>query len=205
MTIRQGDPPVYREELVHGELSQHIADLIACIKMGGGAGVKSELNFCLYCHSRLSSISVPLGFRREGMYFCGIAINFNVSSYKGFLFRNPQQERNNVYAWKSLPSHEERRALFDRTGNCFTVLHCIPGWHMSTSSLPDSMHLLYLGGMNWIIKQVLVGPGIFNKRHPNDEDPQTIFNNCLDAMWMAKNFQRLPPKVCMLHSIFYCS
>lgn len=69
MTVRRGDPPVYQEELVHGELTQHIADLIARIKMGGGAGIKSELNFCLYCHSRLSSISVPFGFQREGMYF----------------------------------------------------------------------------------------------------------------------------------------
>lgn len=68
MTVRRGDPPVYQEELVHGELTQQIADLIARIKMGGGAGVKSELNFCLYCHSRLSSILVPFGFQREGTY-----------------------------------------------------------------------------------------------------------------------------------------
>lgn len=57
------------------------------------------------------------------------------------------------------------------------------------------MHLLYLGGMNWIVKQVLVGPGILNKRHPGDRDPQDIFNDCLTTMWMPKNFQRLPPKV----------
>lgn len=57
------------------------------------------------------------------------------------------------------------------------------------------MHLLYLGGMNWIVKQVLVGPGIFNKRHPGDPNPQDLFNDCLATMWMPKNFQRLPPKV----------
>lgn len=67
MTIRRGDPPIYQEELVHGELTQHIADLIARIKIGGGAGVKSELNFCLYCRTRLSSLSVPAGFVRQGM------------------------------------------------------------------------------------------------------------------------------------------
>lgn len=69
MLVRQGDPPTYQEELVHGELSQHIADLIARIKLGGGAGVKSELNFCLYCHSHLSSLSVAAGFVREGTPF----------------------------------------------------------------------------------------------------------------------------------------
>lgn len=58
------------------------------------------------------------------------------------------------------------------------------------------MHLLYLGTMNWIVKQVLVGPGVLNKRRPNDQDPQLLFNDCLSAMWMPKNYQRLPPKVC---------
>lgn len=77
MTIRRGNPPVHEEELVHGELSQHIADLIARIKMGGGAGVKSELNFCLYCHTRLSSLSVPAGYMREGM---SLDITYNTSN-----------------------------------------------------------------------------------------------------------------------------
>jgi hypothetical protein len=68
MTVRKGDPPVYQEVVVHAELTQHIADLIARIKMGGGAGVKSELNFCLYCRARLSSLSVPAGYVRQGAY-----------------------------------------------------------------------------------------------------------------------------------------
>jgi hypothetical protein len=67
MLVRQGNPPVYEETVVHGELSQHIADLITHIKLGGGAGVKSELNFCLYCHAKLSSLAVPAGFVCEGM------------------------------------------------------------------------------------------------------------------------------------------
>lgn len=97
--------------------------------------------------------------------------------------------------WRALHSREERRQLFDATGNRFTALHRIPGWHTSTSSPIDSMHLLYLGAMNWIVKQVLVGPGILNKRRPGDREPQDIFNDCLNTMWMPKNFQRLPPKV----------
>ncbi|KAF8593019.1 hypothetical protein BDV93DRAFT_423631, partial [Ceratobasidium sp. AG-I] len=80
-------------------------------------------------------------------------------------------------------------------GNRFTSLHRIPGWYTSTSSPLDAMHLLYLGATNWIVKQVLVGPGVLNKRCPGDQTPQDIFNNCLDAMWMPKNFQRLPPKL----------
>ncbi|QRW10224.1 Transposase family Tnp2 protein [Ceratobasidium sp. AG-Ba] len=81
------------------------------------------------------------------------------------------------------------------TGIRFTALHRIPGWDTASLSPPDAMHLLYLGGMNWIVKQVLVAPGIFNKRHQNNHEPQDLFNDCLDAMWVPKNFQRLPPKI----------
>ncbi|QRW25937.1 Transposase family tnp2 [Rhizoctonia solani] len=86
MLVRRGDPPVYEEEVVYGELTQHIADLIARIKMGGG-------------------------------------------------------------------------------------------------------------GMNWIVKQILVGPGMIVRREFGGPEPQDIFNDCLDHMWMPKNFQQLPPKL----------
>ncbi|KAG8779504.1 hypothetical protein FRC12_024185 [Ceratobasidium sp. 428] len=84
IVVRRGDPPVYQKELVHGDLSQHIADLIARIKMGGGAGVRSERNFCLYCHAFLSSLSVSAGFIRQA-----------------FVFRDPQADLNNAYHWLS--------------------------------------------------------------------------------------------------------
>jgi hypothetical protein len=64
--VRTGDPPVYEDRFVHADLCHHIADLVARIKLGGGAGVASEANFCLYCHTQLSSLSVPQGFIRAG-------------------------------------------------------------------------------------------------------------------------------------------
>ncbi|KAB5590187.1 Protein CSF1 [Ceratobasidium theobromae] len=167
-----------RLKQVYGELTQHIADLIAHIKMGGGAGVKSELNFCLYCHTQLSSLSMQAGFQCNN-----------------FRMRNQQEDLNNAYHWKSLPTQQEQRDLFKLTGNRFTALHRLPGWHTSTSSPLDTMHLLYLGGMNWIVKQVLVGPGMLSRRHPGGEEPQDLFNKCLDSMWVPKNFQQLPPKI----------
>ncbi|CCO36529.1 hypothetical protein BN14_10667 [Rhizoctonia solani AG-1 IB] len=139
MSIREGDPPVYREEVVHAQLDFHIADLIARIKMGGGAGVKSERNFCLYCHTHLSALSTPAGFTRQD-----------------FVPRNPEEELRNAYRWRALPTVAERQTLFENT---------------------DSMHLLYLGATNWIVKQILVSPGM------------------LKTMWMPGNFQRLPPKL----------
>jgi hypothetical protein len=69
MTIRRGNPPAFTEQIVHTELTQHIADLIACIKLGRGAGVRSEQNFGLYCRAQLSSISVPAGYKHQGMCF----------------------------------------------------------------------------------------------------------------------------------------
>jgi hypothetical protein len=114
----------------------------------------------------------------------------------GFPFRDPQEDLENRYYWRLLRTEEERKAFFDFTGNRFTVLDRLPGWHAAICSPPDAMHLLYLGGMNWIVKQVLVGPGMLTKRHPNDEDPQKLFNECLDSMWVLNNFSRLPPKLC---------
>ncbi|QRV93059.1 Transposase family tnp2 [Ceratobasidium sp. AG-Ba] len=178
MVVRQGNPPIAREEIVHANLNQHIADLMARIKMGGGAGLKSELNFCLYCHMHLSSLSVPAGYNRQV-----------------FDFRDPQEELNNAYRWRSLNNPAERQALYEHTGNHFTALHRVPGWYTSTSSPPDPMHLLYLGATNWIVKQILVGPGMLTKRHAGDRAPQDLFNKCLDCMWMPRNFQRLPPKL----------
>ncbi|EUC58849.1 transposase family Tnp2 protein, partial [Rhizoctonia solani AG-3 Rhs1AP] len=98
MTIREGDPPVYREEVVHATITQHIADLIARIKIGGGAGVKSEKNFCLYCHTRLSALSVPDGYRRQG-----------------FVYRDPDEDLAHAYQWKYAQSQEERKNLFEQT------------------------------------------------------------------------------------------
>ncbi|KDN42594.1 hypothetical protein RSAG8_06737, partial [Rhizoctonia solani AG-8 WAC10335] len=172
------DATVYRDQVVYAELSQHIADLIACIKVGGAAGLKSELNFCLYCRTRLSSLSVPAGFIRQELPY-----------------RDPDEDLNNAYYWQSLETMEERKAFFDFTGNRFTVLHRLPGWHTSTCSPPDAMHLLYLGGMNWILNRNLFQPGMLNKRLPTDEDPVDRFNACLDRMWLPRNFSRLPPKL----------
>lgn len=55
----------FQEEFVHGNLHNQICDLVARIKMSSGAGVASELNFCLYCRMRLSALSVPAGFIRQ--------------------------------------------------------------------------------------------------------------------------------------------
>ncbi|KEP45091.1 transposase family Tnp2 protein, partial [Rhizoctonia solani 123E] len=179
INIQEGDnPATFRKQVVHGVLSQHIADLIARIKLGGCSGLKSELNFCLYCQARLSSLSVPSGFIREG-----------------FNHHDPQEDLNNAYFWRSLETAEERKAFFDFTGNQFTALHQLPGWYTSLCSPPDAMHLFYLGGMNRILIQTLVQPGMLTKRQPTNEDPVVCFNKCLDEMWIPKNFSRLPPKL----------
>ncbi|CEL55034.1 LPS-assembly protein [Rhizoctonia solani AG-1 IB] len=184
INVREGvQPPVYRDRKIYAELSQHIADLIARIKMGGGAGVRSELNFCLYCRARLSSLSVPAGYIRQSL-----------------LYRDPGEDLNNAYFWRSLETSQERRAFFEFTGNRFTALHRLPGFHTSTCSPPDAMHLLYLGGMNWILIRTLFQPGMLTKRLPTDVDPVALFNRCLDQMWLPKNFGRLPPKASRIPS-----
>jgi hypothetical protein len=120
----------------------------------------------------------------------------------GFLHRDPQEDLNNAYYWRSLETAEERRAFFEFTGNRFTALHHLPGWYTSLCSPPDAMHLFYLGGMNQLLIQTLFQPGMLTKHRPTDKNPVVRFNRCLDQMWMPKNFSRLPPKVIpKLHSL----
>ncbi|QRW04041.1 hypothetical protein RhiLY_03040 [Ceratobasidium sp. AG-Ba] len=179
LRVRTGDPAVYEQCMVHANLCHHIADLIARIKIGGGAGVASELNFCLYCRSRLSSISVPAGFIRDN-----------------FPYRDPMEDLQNAYFWRSLESDEDRELFFEETGNRFTILQLLPGWHTSSCSPPDAMHLLYLGASNWILKQVVTGPNLLAPRVPNRPNPVDIYNTALeDDLWLPYSVGRLPPKL----------
>lgn len=56
------------------------------------------------------------------------------------------------------------------------------------------MHLPYLGSINWILKQVIVGPNCLAPRQPGAESPIDIFNASLDKIWFPYNVRRLPPK-----------
>lgn len=78
MNTHKGDPPVYQEVPVIGELTQQIADLIGHIKMSRGTGVKSKLNFCLYCYSILLLLPLPLGFKHESIYCASIFVASHV-------------------------------------------------------------------------------------------------------------------------------
>jgi hypothetical protein len=59
----------FNQQLIYVDLLNHITDLVAHIKMCGGAGVAYELNFCLYCRTRLSALSVPMGFQSQSKSF----------------------------------------------------------------------------------------------------------------------------------------
>lgn len=199
MTIRTGEPAQYHREWVYARLCYHIADLIARIKLGGGAGVASEQNFCLHCHTPLSALAVPAGFRRRGKPAL-LSILFANVCMLGFNDRDPEEDLQNVFRWKSLEDPEERQALFERTGNRYTLLHLLPGWHTSTQSPLDAMHLLYLGGVNWILKQVIMGPNLLAARQPGAENPIDIYNTALEEMWLPYSVGRLPPKVSVNHA-----
>ncbi|KAG9104776.1 hypothetical protein FRC06_010283 [Ceratobasidium sp. 370] len=74
-----------------------------------------------------------------------------------FPFHDLHEDLQNAYFWKSLETAEEHQVFFEETGNWFTILDILPGWHTATQSPPDTMHLLYLGGANWILKQIIMG------------------------------------------------
>ncbi|KAF8598357.1 hypothetical protein BDV93DRAFT_397338, partial [Ceratobasidium sp. AG-I] len=122
----------FEEQRVYADLHNQIADLIARIKMIGGAGVASEHNFCLYCRMRLSALSE---------YCC---TELNNLLYLDFLYRVPEEELENRAFYKSLQTVEERRAFFEFTGTRYTELDRLGGWDAARRSPPDAMHLIHL-------------------------------------------------------------
>jgi hypothetical protein len=112
-----------------------------------------------------------------------------------FPHRDPHEDLQNAYYWKSLETEDERCLFFEETGNRYTILHALPGWYTSTSSPIDSMHLLYLGGVNWILKQVIIGPDLLAPQQREAEKPIDIYNRTLEDMWVPYSVGCLPAKV----------
>ncbi|QRW08695.1 hypothetical protein RhiLY_07694 [Ceratobasidium sp. AG-Ba] len=155
MELRNQD---FHEQVVHGSLHNLIADLMARIKMGGAAGVASEMNFY-------------------------------------FPYRLPSEELDNKVFWQKLETAEERQAFAEFTGTRFTALDRLGDWHAALCSPPDAMHLIHLGAINWIVKQILFAPGMFNKRPGAAHNPVKKFNDALARVWLPYNIGRLPPKL----------
>jgi hypothetical protein len=59
------------------------------------------------------------------------------------------------------------------------------------------MHLLYLGGTNWILKQIVLGPDLLAPRQADAEKPIDIYNAALAFdLWLPFSAgARFPPKV----------
>ncbi|KAF8594557.1 hypothetical protein BDV93DRAFT_515687 [Ceratobasidium sp. AG-I] len=169
---------IFEQLNVHGDLHNQITDLMARIKMIGGAGIGSELNFCLYCRTHLSALSAPTGFLRVH-----------------FVHRVPEEELDNCFFYRSLDTAEEREAFFQFTGTRFTQLDRLGGWDAARRWPPDAMHLIFLGAVSYIVKQVIFAPGMLNKRPGAIESPVDIYNACLAWFWFPHNFGRLPPKI----------
>ncbi|KAF8595180.1 hypothetical protein BDV93DRAFT_481245 [Ceratobasidium sp. AG-I] len=177
MPVWNNEQQAFEQLVIHGDLHNQIADLIARIKMIGAAGVASELNFCLYCRTRLSALSVPVGFTRAN-----------------FPYRVPEEELDNRYYYKSLDNAEDREIFFQFTGTRFTELDRLGGWDAARRSPPDAMHLIFLGAVNYVAKQVLFAPGMLDKRPDGVGQPMDRYNDCLSRFWFPYNFGRLPPK-----------
>ncbi|QRW08719.1 Transposase family tnp2 [Ceratobasidium sp. AG-Ba] len=158
MSIWNSETQDFHEQVVHGSLHNLIADLMARIKMGGAAGVASEMNFY-------------------------------------FPYRLPSEELDNKVFWQKLETAEERQAFAEFTGTRFTALDRLGDWHAALCSPPDAMHLIHLGAINWIVKQILFAPGMFNKRPGAAHNPVKKFNDALARVWLPYNIGRLPPKL----------
>jgi hypothetical protein len=125
-------------------------------------------------------------------------VNIILTLLLDFVYRNPAEELDNRYFWRSLEDREERKAFFDFTGSRFTVLDLLPGWDSARRSPPDAMHLIYLNVVNWLVKQVLVAPNMFHKRQGAAEKPVDKWNSGLGILIYPHGIGRLPANVSMI-------
>ncbi|KAF8604293.1 hypothetical protein BDV93DRAFT_555929 [Ceratobasidium sp. AG-I] len=60
-----------------------------------------------------------------------------------------------------------------------------PDWHTSTQSPPNSMHLFYLGGGNWILKQIIMGSNLLDMQELEAKSPISIYHVFLENdLWL---------------------
>lgn len=112
-----------------------------------------------------------------------------------FSHRVPQEELENRGFYRTLGDPEDCQAFFEFTGTRFTVLDRLGDWHAAKHSPPDAMHLIHLGAINWIAKQVLFAPGMFTKRRGAPHNPLEVLNKAIGRVWVPYCITRLPPKV----------
>jgi hypothetical protein len=72
------------------------------------------------------------------------------------------------HEWLRDPARRNR--LWTKNGTRFTELDRIPGFYGPTSCPVDAMHVFELGTTPWLMKQIIVGPGMLEARY-RDQDP----------------------------------
>ncbi|QRV97837.1 Transposase family Tnp2 protein [Ceratobasidium sp. AG-Ba] len=97
--------------------------------------------------------------------------------------RDPRQVLYDKSAWLNAPP-EQQEQMRKRTGIIFTEFDRLPGWYSSTMCPPDPMHLIHLGTTKFILRGVLLLPGMMTPRarQAADDSPLVRANHFLDRL-----------------------
>ena len=113
----------------------HVHDLPGAKRVIGHAGFTSTQNFCSYCKTVKTGIS-----------------NFDVDTFEA---RTVEDLKHAAEQWKLAKSEAERSALFNQNGVRWSEFWRLPYFNPIKQVVVDGMHTLFLGLVEYHIRQIL--------------------------------------------------
>ncbi|QRW10485.1 Transposase family Tnp2 protein [Ceratobasidium sp. AG-Ba] len=130
-----------------------------------------------YVHAHLSLARLDHMARIQ---VCGHAVSLssNISEMTHDVLdlplRDPRQVLYDKSAWLNAPP-EQQEQMRKRTGVIFTEFDRLPGWYSLTMCPPDPMHLIHLGTTKFILRDILLLPGMMTPRAHQAADDSPLF------------------------------
>jgi hypothetical protein len=119
--------------------------------------------------------------------------------------RDPMEYLQQKHMWLREPAR--RRRLWLNNGTRFTEMDRIPSFYGPTSSPVDGMHVFELGTTPWLVKQIIVAPGMLQARFADQDpadQPSTRFDTGLAGVIWPPFCSRIPPRVsAILYILLY--
>jgi hypothetical protein len=115
--------------------------------------------------------------------------------------RDPMEYLQQKHEWLREPARRTR--LWSKNGTRFTELDRIPAFYGPRSSPLDCMHVFELGTTPWLIKQIIVGPGMLEARFRGQDPadvPSARFDGGLATVIWPSQCSWIPPCVSILYS-----
>lgn len=106
-----------------------------------------------------------------------------------FIARDPDQHRQNAYAWRRCNSEASRKRFVKQAGVRWSELLRLPYFNPIRSTIIDPMHCLFLGIARWIMKRIWIEEGILTS------NSLSKIQKKMDEFQIPSDLGRIPGKI----------